>query len=69
MRTITTRQGDTWDLLAKRLYDNELYMSELIKANFAHRFTVVFSAGVVLNAPEIDTTDRSGADGLPPWKR
>lgn len=68
MRTVTTRQGDTWDILAKRLYDNEFYMDDLIQANFKHRNTVIFGAGVVLNAPELETAEKD-ADSLPPWKR
>lgn len=68
-KTIVTRQGDTWDILAKKIYGNELFMEELIKANIHFRKTVIFSAGVVLNVPEIDTTSLEYESNLLPWKR
>lgn len=69
MATITTRQGDTWDILAKRAYGNELFMDVLIKANIFERKTVIFPAGVVLEVPEIDTTSMEYETNLPVWKR
>lgn len=69
MATITTNQGDTWDMLAKRVYGNELLMDVLIKANFEHRDVVIFSYGTVLNVPEIDTTSSEFEANLPPWKQ
>lgn len=67
MATVTTRQGDTWDILAWRVYGNELFMDVLIKANFKHRKTAIFSAGVVLEAPDIDTTSAEYNRNLPSW--
>lgn len=69
MATIKTIQGDTWDLIAKRQYGNELFMDALIKANVQHRDKVIFPAGVVLQVPEIDTTSAEFEQNLPPWKR
>ena len=70
MAKITTRQGDTWDILSKRIYGNELYIDVLLNANINHRKTLIFSAGVSLEAPPIDTTTTitDNAD-LPIWKR
>nr|DAH50786.1 MAG TPA: baseplate wedge protein [Caudoviricetes sp.] len=68
MATITTRQGDTWDILAKRQYGDESYMVVLINANLSHRKTVIFPAGIDLNAPDIAEEDLD-YDDLPPWKR
>lgn len=68
MAKITTISGDTWDILAKRQYGNENYMDVLINANLSHRKTVIFPAGIVLNAPDIDEEDLV-YDDLPPWKR
>ena len=64
---IVTKQGDTWDILALRQYGDEAFMSELIKANLNYRGIMIFSAGVQLNTPEIDTIPMSS--NLPPWKR
>lgn len=66
--TTTTRQGDMWDILSKRLYGTEVLMHVLIKANLSHRKTVIFPAGVVLNVPEVSEAEIQYADNLPPWK-
>lgn len=66
MRSYTTIQGDTFDLIAYKTLGSEYYMAELIEANPAHRETVVFSANVTLTIPEITTLV---AENLPPWKR
>ncbi|GIQ69264.1 phage tail protein [Xylanibacillus composti] len=62
----TTMQGDTWDGISYKLYQTEAYMSELMTANPDHIRTVVFSAGIVLQVPEIAAPQ---AEQLPPWKR
>ena len=69
MKTTTTIQGDTWDILAKRLYGNELFMDVLINANINHRRIAIFPAGIVLQVPEVDTTALADDPDLPPWKR
>ena len=69
MSTVTTRQGDTWDILSKRLYGDEHYMDVLINANIEHRKTVIFPYGVVLTVPEVDTSAADLVTGLPPWKQ
>lgn len=69
MTTTTTKQGDTWDILAKTLYGSEMYMDILINANIAHRKTVIFHAGVKLNVPDIDTDAVTVDEDLPIWKR
>lgn len=66
MRKYETVQGDTWDLIALRVYGSEKYMTVLIEANPEQRETVFFSAGITLNVPEITTPIPST---LPPWKR
>lgn len=63
-----TIQGDTWDIIAKRVYGNELNLDVLIQANADYREVVIFSAGVVLDVPEIEKTVASDF-GLPPWKQ
>lgn len=67
--TYVTRQGDAWDVISKRLYGDERFMDELIRANIEHRKTVLFSYGVRLTVPEIDTKLPAYAANLPPWKR
>ncbi|MNJ71299.1 Phage Tail Protein X [compost metagenome] len=64
--TYTTIQGDTWDMIAYKVYSNETLMPLLIAANTAHAATVIFSAGVVLAVP---AAPAELPDDLPPWKR
>lgn len=66
MREYITAQGDTWDLIALRVYGSEKYMTTLIEANPEYRETVFFSAGISLKVPEITAPIPSS---LPPWKR
>ena len=52
--TYITISGDTWDIVAYKVYGNEMYMDMLIKANIEHKDTYIFPAGVELTLPEID---------------
>lgn len=62
----TTTQGDTWDLISFKMYDDEHYIDRLIKANPQYRNTTIFSANVELIIPELEIESMSN---LPPWKR
>ena len=69
MAKYTTISGDTWDIISKRVYDNELFLNVLITANIEHSKTVIFPAGVELEIPDIDITSTKYDANLPPWKR
>lgn len=62
----TTKLGDTWDLIAYRVYGSEKYMKELVEANIDLASTVFFKSGVELICPDIPVINDSNA---PPWKR
>jgi phage tail protein X len=69
MKAYRTTQGDTWDVVALRMYPNlggEKLMHTLIETNPAYRETVVFEANVMLRIPDVDIPVVSS---LPPWKR
>ena len=69
MRKYTTKQGDTFDLIALRMYPNlggEKLTDFLIEANPKYVHTVIFSGGIELNIPDIDIPVISS---LPAWKR
>ncbi len=69
MRKYTTKQGDTFDLIALRMYPDlgaEKLMDILIDANPQHVHTVIFSGGVELNIPDVDVP---AVTNLPAWKR
>ena len=69
MRIYRTQQGDTFDLIALRMYPNlgaEKLTDILIEANPGHVQTVIFSGGVELNIPDVDIP---AVTSLPAWKR
>ena len=65
--TYTTIQGDMWDAIAFRLWDNEKLLHHLMAANPTHRHVVVFPSGVTLAVPAL-STELATAAVDPPWK-
>ncbi len=64
-----TRQGDTWDLIALRLWPKigaEFLMTDLIEANLKYSATVIFPANIELEVPEVEIPV---SKTLPPWLR
>lgn len=57
MKTYRTILGDTWDIIAYKMYGNEYKMKELIEANEKYRRTVIFKSGVILNIPEVEQAE------------
>lgn len=69
MKTYTTISGDTWDMIAYRVYRNELWADRLMLANTQHLEYMVFPAGIVLNVPEEDAyTDAEISGTAPEWR-
>lgn len=64
-KTYETIQGDTWDLIAYKLYGTESAMKYLIEANWPLIDVLIFSAGTKINAPELPEELTSD---LPPWR-
>ena len=67
--TIRTVQGDTWDVIALRVYGDERRAQELMEAreNVQLLDIQVFPAGVVVATPEV--TDAAHAEDLPEWRK
>lgn len=65
--TYTTIQGDKWDSISYKVYGDTRFTDVLIAANPQRRKIYIFSAGVMLDIPEVET--RITADNLPPWKK
>lgn len=64
-KTYTTISGDTWDVIAKKVYGSEYRADILMAANPTHISEFIFSAGTVLTVPAL----KEEKDGfLPPWK-
>ena len=64
--TYTTIQGDTWDMIAKRVYGAEKHLDHLMQHNFSLLDYFVFPAGMKVNTPKLP--ENTGAD-LPPWRK
>lgn len=62
--TYKTRSGDTWDMIAKEAYGDELYTSLLMANNQELLEYFIFPEGVVINLPEIPEKESL----LPDWR-
>lgn len=62
----TTIQGDTWDMIAYKVYGKEACMAKLIEANDDLAHIAVFSSGVKIVCPSLEP---QGVGVLPPWRR
>jgi len=68
-KVYTTIQGDMWDSISLKFYGNEKYIDKLMEANFKYREEAVFSAGIVLNIPEIEENSSYEPDSkIPNWR-
>lgn len=63
----TTIQGDTWDMIAKRAYDDESQIGLLLNNNFQYIDTWVFEAGCEIIIPDVEETAEEEED-LPDWR-
>lgn len=62
-----TRQGDTFDIIAYRVYGSEQRAMDIAQANPVYLDTVFFRAGVTLELPALDTSTVNATS--PPWRR
>ncbi len=69
MRSYVTKQGDTWDIIAKAQLGSEFQMHQLIELNFKYRDILIFSSGIELNIPDVNPRPSTNSEQLPPWKR
>ena len=60
--------GDTWDIIAKKVYGNELYADKLMKANRKYLNEFIFSAGITLECPEIESDAAKLPEAYPEWR-
>lgn len=63
--TYETVQGDTWDIIAKKVYGNEMYAGYLMEANRLKLDYLIFPAGITLSTPE--PTEEQDED-MPIWR-
>lgn len=65
--TYTTIQGDMWDGISYKVFGDVKYTDALMNANSKYRNVYVFSSGITLDIPDVET--RVTGSNLPPWKR
>lgn len=65
-KTYTTRAGDQWDMIAKKVYGDEMKADFLMDNNLPLLDVYEFDAGVVVNTPDLPLDNSSL---LPPWRR
>lgn len=65
--THITVEGDTFDGLALKYYNDEKMASAIMQANPDHCDTLIFEAGVPLEIPAVSTVTLP--ETLPPWRR
>lgn len=61
-----TIQGDTWDLIAKKVYNNEKKMDVLMQNNFPLLDYTIFPAGILVSIPELKSEEKQG---WPEWRK
>lgn len=61
-----TVQGDTWDMIAKKVYGKEKYLDYLMQNNYDLLDYFIFPAGVIVNTPDLPS--ELNLD-LPEWRR
>lgn len=66
MKQYITQAGDQWDMIAKKVYGNELKADILMQHNPEYLDVYEFDAGVILRCPEIE---QAASQELPPWRR
>lgn len=66
MNTYTTIQGDTWDLIAKKVYGDEKKLDVLMEYNFPVLDYTVFPEGIRLKIPELQTEE---TEHIPEWRK
>lgn len=57
MNKYKTIQGDTWDLIAYKLWGSEYLFPLLLDVNLNYRDVIIFDGGIELNVPTIDTSE------------
>lgn len=66
MAEYTTVTGDTWDIIALKVYGQEKYADVLMQNNHKLLDYTVFESGVVVNCPDLDY---SVDEELPLWRQ
>ena len=61
-----TIQGDTWDIIAKKVYGAEKHLDYLMANNFSLLDYYIFPAGITVSTPELPSYS---TEELPVWRK
>lgn len=61
-----TQLGDTWDVIAKKIYGDEKYADYVMGNNPTLIATTIFSAGTLVWIPDLPPDE---TDELPEWRK
>lgn len=64
--TYKTLEGDTWDSISLKFYNDEYRATDIMAINSNYITTLIFSSGTILKIPVLDIKE---SEVLPPWKR
>lgn len=63
----TTQDGDTFDLLALDMYNDERLAHYIIEFNPDYSDVLIFEGGVLLKLPVVEEAETS--ETVPPWRQ
>lgn len=63
-----TKDGDRWDMISYRFYNNPNLYEEIIKANLEVSQEPVLESGIKLKIPVLEESETIQFE-LPPWKK
>ena len=68
-KTYKTISGDTWDKIAFKFYNNELYCDKIMDANRHLLDYMVFPDNIVVNIPSLDEiNEKEVSSDFPDWR-
>ena len=68
MREYITKSGDTWDIIAKEVYGDEIHLSFLMKNNGDLLTYFVFPSGVVVKIYDLPEEVDEEDEDIPDWR-
>jgi len=69
MKQYLVSQGDVWDYISWKLYQDEGFIHILLAANPTLRHIVKFTVPTLINVPDRPQARAQISANLPPWKR
>lgn len=69
VKVYRTVNGDTWDLIAYKVYGKEKYFHQLMRANLELIDIAIFDSNIPIIIPDLNLVDDVDRSKLPPWKR